>query len=103
VTPAQLIARKRDGEELSGSSIADFIEQYALGRIPDYQMSALAMAIYFQGMSRAETVSLTRAMLGVLCRDDCVDTEPTCKRLGIELTSLDELLRKCIGPESTLA
>ncbi len=63
MTPAQLIARKRDGEELSGSSIADFIEQYALGRIPDYQMSALAMAIYFQGMSRAETVSLTRAML----------------------------------------
>ena len=46
---------------------------------------------------------LTRAMLGVLCHDDCVDTEPTCKRLGIELTSLDELLRQCIGPEATMA
>ena len=63
MTPAQLIARKRDGGELSESAIADFIRQYARGTIPDYQMSAMAMAIYFQGMSPAETVALTQAML----------------------------------------
>ncbi len=46
---------------------------------------------------------LTRAMLGVLCHDDCVDAEPACKKLGIELTSLDELLRHSIGPKATVA
>ena len=46
---------------------------------------------------------LTRAMLGVLCHDDCVDVEPACKELGIELTSLDELLRHSVGPKATPA
>jgi NADH dehydrogenase len=40
---------------------------------------------------------LTRAMLGVLCQDDCVDPETACKELGIELTPLDEALRRSIG------
>lgn len=59
----QLIAKKRDGKTLTGQEIAFLIDGYAEGRIPDYQMSALAMAIYFQGMNRQEIVSLTRAML----------------------------------------
>jgi pyrimidine-nucleoside phosphorylase len=63
VTPAQLISRKRDGQELSDEEIAEFIRQYARGDLPDYQMSAFAMAVYFQGMSSRETSALTHAML----------------------------------------
>ncbi len=76
MTPAQLIARKRDGEELSESSIAEFIQQYTLGNIPEYQMSALAMAIYFQGMSTRETVALTWAMLESGIRLEWPDDPP---------------------------
>ena len=63
MTPARLIARKRDGDELSDEEIAQFIQQYTLDRIPDYQMSAFAMAVYFRGMTSRETVALTRALL----------------------------------------
>ena len=61
--PAQLISRKRDGEELNDAEIHEFIKLYTAGDLPDYQMSALAMAIYFQGMSMEETTSLTQALL----------------------------------------
>ena len=44
---------------------------------------------------------LTRAMLGVLCHDDCVNPEAARKKLGIDLTPLDEALRRSIGPEAT--
>ena len=57
-----LIAHKRDGGELSGKEITDFIQQYTAGRIPDYQAAALLMAIYLRGMNRRETVDLTLAM-----------------------------------------
>jgi len=63
VTPAQIISRKRDGIELSEEEIEDLIRQYADDHLPDYQMSAFAMAVYFQGMTTRETVVLTRAML----------------------------------------
>ena len=58
-----LIERKRDGGLLSAREIRDLIAAYTSGDMPDYQMSALAMAIYFQGMTAEETASLTRAML----------------------------------------
>ena len=57
-----LIEKKRDGQALSESEIRFFIERYTAGAIPDYQVSALLMAIYFRGMNRAETVQLTMAM-----------------------------------------
>ena len=63
MTPAQLISKKRDGDELTASSIASFIRDYMSGDVADYQMSAFAMAVYFQGMTSAETVALTRALL----------------------------------------
>ena len=44
---------------------------------------------------------LTRAMLGVLGQDDCVDADAACKELGIELTPLDEALRRSLGPEAS--
>ena len=59
----QLIAKKRDGGELAGAEIGQLIRGYVDGEIPDYQMSALAMAIYLQGMSTAETAALTDHML----------------------------------------
>lgn len=58
-----LIERKREGGSLSDGEIRDLIEAFTAGDMPDYQMSALAMAIYFRGMTAEETVSLTRAML----------------------------------------
>ena len=63
MNPAQIIARKRDGHELSDNEIAAFIGGYARSDVPDYQMSALAMAIYLGGMTPHETAVLTQQML----------------------------------------
>lgn len=57
-----IILKKRNGEELSDEEIRFFINEYTRGEIPDYQASALTMAIYFRGMSKEETLSLTDAM-----------------------------------------
>ena len=58
-----IICKKRDGKELSTSEIEFFIKAYLNGDIPDYQASALLMAIYFRHMSEKETFDLTRVML----------------------------------------
>lgn len=58
-----LIARKREGEELSTGEIRQLIEGYTTGEIPDYQMSAFAMAVFFRGMTAVETAALTKAMM----------------------------------------
>ena len=58
----ELIEKKREGLALAESEIRFLIGAYTAGDIPDYQMAALLMAIYFQGMNRAETVNLTMAM-----------------------------------------
>ncbi len=57
-----LIEKKRDGESLSKAEINFIINNYVQGDIPDYQMSAWAMAVYFKGMSLEETADLTLAM-----------------------------------------
>ena len=57
-----LIAKKRDGGELSTEEIQFMIDGYVRGEIPDYQMSAMCMAIYFRGMTDRETLDLTTAM-----------------------------------------
>ncbi len=59
---SELIVRKRDGETLEESEIRSLIRGYVRGSVRDYHMSALAMAIYFQGMSFEETYALTVAM-----------------------------------------
>jgi len=57
-----LIEKKRDGKELSKAEINHFIQGYTKEQIPDYQASALLMAIYFQGMTEQELSYLTEAM-----------------------------------------
>lgn len=58
-----LIQKKRDGLELSKAEIEWLINGYVAGDVPDYQMSAFAMAIYFQGMTTREISDLTMAMV----------------------------------------
>src|SRR5262247_1404911 len=58
-----LIQRKRDGEELAPEEIEFLVEGYTNGDIPDYQMSAFLMAVFFQGMSDREVSRLTECML----------------------------------------
>jgi pyrimidine-nucleoside phosphorylase len=63
IRPAELIQRKRDGEELSPEEIGELVLGYARGDVPDYQMAAFCMAVYFKGLSGAETFALTDAMI----------------------------------------
>ncbi len=58
-----LISRKREGEELSAAEIARLVAGYTAGEVPDYQMSAFAMAVFFKGMTPVEIAALTRAMM----------------------------------------
>lgn len=58
-----IIVKKRDGAELTAAEIEFFIDGFTDGSIPDYQATAWAMAIYFQGMCDAEATALTLAML----------------------------------------
>ena len=71
MVPQWIIEKKRDGGELTSSEIKAFIDGYTLGDIPDYQMSALAMAIFFKGMTFDEVTYLTDSMLH---SGDLVDT-----------------------------
>jgi pyrimidine-nucleoside phosphorylase len=57
-----IITKKRDGLELNGEEIGYIISAYTAGHVPDYQMSALLMAVFFRGMSERETKDLTLAM-----------------------------------------
>jgi len=63
VRAVDIIQRKRDGEGLSREEVAFFVDGYTRGRIPDYQASAFAMAVFFRGMTSAETVALTESMM----------------------------------------
>jgi pyrimidine-nucleoside phosphorylase len=63
IRPAALIERKRDGGELSPAELNELMLGYARGEVPDYQLAALSMAIYFRGLTSAETYALTQAMI----------------------------------------
>jgi thymidine phosphorylase len=58
-----LIQRKRDGDELTPEEIAYLVNGYTQGQIPDYQVSAFLMAVFFSGMTDTEADTLTRCML----------------------------------------
>lgn len=69
--PQWIIEKKRDGAVLTDQELADFIGGYVRGDVPDYQMAALAMAIFFRGMTPGEISTLTRVMME---SGDVVDT-----------------------------
>ncbi len=61
--PQWIIEKKRDGGVLADAEIRQWIKRYSDGSLPDYQMAALAMAVFFRGMTPEETLSLTDAMM----------------------------------------
>jgi pyrimidine-nucleoside phosphorylase len=63
ILPAELIQRKRDGQELADEEITELVLSYARGAVPDYQLAAFCMAVYFRGLTPRETYALTEAMI----------------------------------------
>jgi pyrimidine-nucleoside phosphorylase len=63
IRPAELIQRKRDGEELAGEEVSELVLAYTRGEVPDYQLAAFMMAVYFRGLSADETFALTDGMV----------------------------------------
>jgi pyrimidine-nucleoside phosphorylase len=59
----ELIERKRNGEEVPAGELREFVAAYARDEVPDYQAAALLMAVWFRGLSAAETYALTEAMV----------------------------------------
>jgi pyrimidine-nucleoside phosphorylase len=85
IRPAQLIERKRDGGELSPEELTELVLAYSRGDVPDYQMAAFCMAVYFRGLTAGETFALTDAFV----------------RSGETLALRDELGRKVVDKHST--
>jgi pyrimidine-nucleoside phosphorylase len=85
IRAAELIERKRDGEELGADELRELVLEYTADRVPDYQMAAFLMAVYFKGLSGAETFAFTDAMiasgetvdLGAALGRRCVDKHST--------------------------
>jgi pyrimidine-nucleoside phosphorylase len=63
IRPVELIARKRDGGELTAHELEELMLGYAKGEIPDYQLAAFCMAVFFRGLTVAETYALMEAMI----------------------------------------
>ena len=88
-----LIAAKRDGEELSTEEIAFMVKGFTAGNIPDYQMSAMCMAILFRGMNDREILDLTLAMES---SGDVLDLS------GIKVIKADKHSTGGVGDKTTL-
>jgi pyrimidine-nucleoside phosphorylase len=63
IRAAELIQRKRDGDELAAEEISDLVLAYGRDEVPDYQMAAFCMAVFFRGLTSAETFALTDALI----------------------------------------
>jgi pyrimidine-nucleoside phosphorylase len=88
-----LIVKKRQGQALSQEEISFLIRGYVAGDIPDYQMSSLAMAVFFKGMSAEETGYLTRAM---------IDSGTTIDLSGIQAPLVDKHSTGGVGDKVSL-
>ena len=92
---AELIERKRNGEELPASDLRAFISAYTRDELPDYQAAALLMAVWFRGLSPTETFALTEAMVA------SGDTLDLAGRLGRRV--VDKHSTGGVGDKTTIA
>ena len=88
-----LIMKKRNGEALTTAEIDYMITEYVAGNIPDYQMSAFLMSVFFQGMTEEETLAMTQA---VAHSGDMVDLS------GIEGVKVDKHSTGGVGDKTSL-
>ena len=78
IRASELVERKRDGDELSAQEIRSLILAYVRDEVPDYQVAAFLMAVYFRGLSTAETHALTEAMVE---SGEAIDLSPLARRV----------------------
>ena len=78
IRPAELIQRKRDGGELAAEELREFVLAFVRDEVPDYQMAAFCMAVYFRGLSAGETHALTEAMVA---SGETIDLSPLGRRV----------------------
>jgi pyrimidine-nucleoside phosphorylase len=90
---ADVIIKKRDGEELSKEEIKFIIDGFTRGEIPDYQVSAWAMAVLFQGMTARETADLTDAL---------IETGERLDLTGVVPVAVDKHSTGGVGDKTTL-
>jgi pyrimidine-nucleoside phosphorylase len=95
VHAVDLIERKRNGEELSADDVREFIAAYVHGDVPDYQAAAFLMAVWFRGLTPAETYAMTAAMVA------SGDTVDLAARLGRRV--VDKHSTGGVGDKVTIA
>ncbi len=89
-----VIQKKRDGNELEPDELREFVLAYSRDEVPDYQVSAFLMAVYFRGLSSAETVVLTQAM---------VDSGGTIDLSSLGRSAVDKHSTGGVGDKTSIA